>query len=175
MTKFVSSDQHFYHDKIISDQFRNRRPFATIKEHNDFIVVKHNSVVTPDDTSILLGDVIMNTQDNTLMPWLQETVGKLNGKLIIVPGNHCSATKIKAYMHFAKVVSYIEVGHDLLFSHIPVHVSQVENRFKANIHGHVHADTLPDTRYFNVSLEAIDYTPVSMAQIKATLRERGVF
>lgn len=177
MTKFAASDHHFYHDKIIahSPEFGQPRPFATIEEHNETLIANHNRVVGPNDTTYFGGDVIMNTQPDTLDPWLANTVGRMNGRKIVILGNHCTAAKVKAYAkYFDKIIGYLEIGHDFIYSHIPVHVSQVENRFKANIHGHVHSHTLPDPRYFNVSMEAIDYTPISFADIKAKLRERGV-
>jgi calcineurin-like phosphoesterase family protein len=47
----------------------------------------------------------------------------------------------------------------MILSHCPIHESEI-GRFAKNIHGHVHENTLEDSRYINVSCEAVDYTPV---------------
>ena len=39
-------------------------------------------------------------------------------------------------------------------------------RWKGNIHGHVHANTLSDSLYINVSVENINYTPIDFEEIK---------
>ena len=43
---------------------------------------------------------------------------------------------------------------------------------RCNLHAHVHNATIPDSRYFNCSLENIDYTPISLDQIREILKER---
>jgi hypothetical protein len=45
-------------------------------------------------------------------------------------------------------------------THIPVHTSEVEDRWKGNIHGHLHDKIIDDSRYVNVSCEQTGYTPV---------------
>jgi calcineurin-like phosphoesterase family protein len=49
-------------------------------------------------------------------------------------------------------------------SHAPIHPEEL--RGKPNIHGHVHTNTLNDSRYFNASLENIGYKPVSIEEVR---------
>ena len=61
-------------------------------------------------------------------------------------------------------------------SHVPVHPSQLD-RWKLNVHGHLHAETvmlgdIPDSRYYNVSMEAIDFTPVHLSVITNEMLKR---
>lgn len=44
-----------------------------------------------------------------------------------------------------------------------------DGRWKYNIHGHLHTNSLPDKRYINVSAEQIDLTPISLAEIRSRL------
>ena len=59
----------------------------------------------------------------------------------------------------------------MILSHIPLHPESL-GRFRGNVHGHVHNNVEPlhfGPRYYNVSVEAIDYTPVSLEDVKKRL------
>ncbi len=45
-------------------------------------------------------------------------------------------------------------------THIPIHEAS-KSRFAANIHGHLHTNVINDPWYINVSVEQIDFTPIS--------------
>ena len=46
-----------------------------------------------------------------------------------------------------------------------------ELKGKINLHGHIHL--IDDLRYFNVSMENIDYTPISLEEIRSIFKSRG--
>ena len=52
----------------------------------------------------------------------------------------------------------------MMLTHIPIHPGQL-NRFDANIHGHIHDRKIDDKRYVNVSVEQINYTPISLDEV----------
>jgi calcineurin-like phosphoesterase family protein len=61
-------------------------------------------------------------------------------------------------------------------THIPIH-SESLARWGLNIHGHLHYQVvkmplsqIPDPRYFNVGMERINYTPISLEDIKKKCR-----
>lgn len=56
---------------------------------------------------------------------------------------------------------------DFWLSHCPLHPNEL--RGKKNIHGHVHFQSIPDSRYFNTSLENINYTPINVEEIRKRL------
>jgi len=64
--------------------------------------------------------------------------------------------------YFKDVLATHELGGYIL-SHIPLHDSQ-KQRFRGNIHGHIHEKNLPDPWYYNISVEQIDYTPITLEQ-----------
>jgi calcineurin-like phosphoesterase family protein len=51
-----------------------------------------------------------------------------------------------------------------LLSHIPVHPSQMV-RWRGNIHGHLHANSLDDAWYTCVSVEQTEFKPVDLDQL----------
>lgn len=76
---FFSSDHHFYHNNIIR---YCDRPFSSVEEMNESMIVSWNAVVSPDDTVFYLGDFSMAFRPvETITP-------RLNGRKILIPGNH---------------------------------------------------------------------------------------
>ena len=53
-----------------------------------------------------------------------------------------------------------------ILSHIPIHPESL-SRWRGNIHGHVHDNTLQDDRYINVSVENINFTPIDFEEIRS--------
>lgn len=146
---WYASDLHFRHMRII--EFG--RPFKDVDDHDETIISRWNSMVMPDDKCLLLGDLAFNIG----LP----KVGRLNGKKWLVMGNH-EHKNVSEYMpYFQDIKAYREDKDTrVLFSHIPVHESQLE-RWAANVHGHTHAHNLPDARYINISMDQINYAPIS--------------
>lgn len=173
---WYASDLHFNHHNILV--FDPPRPFLTIEEHNEEIIRRWNCLVSPKDNCLLLGDLSFNTG----LP----LVGRLNGKKKLIMGNH-EHKNISEYLpYFEDIKAYREDKKlGILFSHIPVHESQLE-RWKFNVHGHTHShnitkkeysatawtdsvcnyadleyEEVPDKRYINISLEQTAYAPLS--------------
>lgn len=160
---FLISDTHFGHSNIL--QFKRSdgspvRSFASVQEMDEYMVEKWNSVVRPQDKVYHLGDVTMHK--NSL-----DIIGRCNGHKRLVRGNH-DDHKIKKYLEFFEEVYSTHRLDRFLLSHIPLHPDGI-GKAAANIHGHVH-NSVPalyyGPRYFNVSVEVIDYTPVALEDLK---------
>lgn len=54
----------------------------------------------------------------------------------------------------------------VLLSHIPLHPSSLPEKAPINIHGHIHNKQAPGAQYRNVSVEMINYTPISIEEIR---------
>jgi calcineurin-like phosphoesterase family protein len=91
---FLSSDHHFGHHSVDKDtgqlkgilQYCPGRAalWSTIEEMNEGIVERHNSVVTPDDYVVFLGDVGMGKRSESL-----QYVKRMNGRYkALICGNH---------------------------------------------------------------------------------------
>lgn len=103
MSIFVTSDLHFGHSKEFL--FMNRG-FHSSLEHDLTLVSNWNSVVKPEDTVYVLGDVVMkhDTDDNDFEYGIS-LLKQLNGNLHILQGNHDSAAKLERYRRCPNVAS----------------------------------------------------------------------
>lgn len=148
---FLISDTHFGHKNIITYE-SSTRPFASIEEHDETLVQRWNSVVTTKDTVWHLGDVLFGERSFAILP-------RLKGIKKLVMGNHDDYPVAKYAEHFLQVRG-VAVLHNYVLSHVPVHITQNE-RFKGNIHGHLHSKKLDTGFHHNVSCEQIGLTPIA--------------
>lgn len=170
--RWFSSDHHLGHANIIkftnNDGTRIRPEFDSVEEMNEHIIEQHNKVVKPQDSVYFLGDFVINRR-------FMELASRFNGKLRLVKGNH-DIFKLKEYSEFFDDIMSCKVFVDnFICTHIPVHPQQISERWKANVHGHLHANVLDDPRYLNVSMEQLDdYTPRNFDEIVEIFKQRGV-
>lgn len=172
---FLISDTHFGHKNVLTFEHEGRplRPFETLTEMHIQMVERWNSVVQPNDKVYHLGDVAFTKEGLDILHML-------NGKKRLVRGNH-DGFKLNAYTrHFQEVHGVRQIDGYWL-THVPMHPCSMY-RAKGNIHGHLHADVVkhepkrldllaePDGRYFNVSVERIDYTPISFDVVKEAIQ-----
>ena len=172
--RFVISDTHFGHtnswEKFKLADGSPLRPFTSTEEMDETMVERWNAKVGPHDVVYHLGDVVINKKS---LPHVR----RLNGKKRLVRGNH----------DIFKDNEYRDVGFDSLYgvrvfvdkfimSHIPLHPDCVTDRFRANVHGHLHANRvlLPngdiDPKYYCVSVEHTDYAPVAFEELDTLIQ-----
>ena len=159
-TTFLISDTHFGHKgvtRFLRDDGTKLRPWDSVEEMDEALVANWNRVVTPYDKVYHLGDVVINRH-------ALNTLYRLNGRLILIKGNHDNF-RLDEYTPFFDDVRAYHVLDDILLAHIPVHPESLR-RWRGQIHGHLHANTLDDPRYVNVSVEQINYTPIPFDEVK---------
>ncbi len=122
------------------------------------IIQRWNGVVKPQDIVYVLGDVVFGKQYLPL-------IGDLNGSKRLVLGNHDDEHKYDYHAYFERIYG-VKEWKGCLLSHIPVHPSQF-SRYTLNVHGHLHTKRLEDSRYFNVSVEQNNLTPIPASEILA--------
>lgn len=162
MKTFLISDTHFGHANILT--FKNDdgtpvRDFSSLEEMNETMVECWNKTVSPEDKVYHLGDVLFTKK------WLDLIMPRLNGTKVLIKGNH-DTLKLSQYQQYFKDVRAVWVLDKLVLSHIPIHPESL-SRWRANVHGHLHGNSLADPRYFNVSVEKINYTPVDFEYIRS--------
>jgi|SRR5882672_1569016 len=167
MTIFKLGDTHFRHGNILTFKRQDGTPlrnFATIEEHDEHLIKCWNSVVTDKDLVYHMGDVVMNKK---YLP----IVHRLKGRKILIRGNHDTASTKELLEYFDEVYgTYCLKG--LILSHIPLAKESIE-RFGVNVHGHLHANSINDKRYFNVSAEQLNYTPISLEELRKQIQIRS--
>ncbi len=167
---FFIADTHFGHRGIINfTATKPFRPFGNIEEHDAELVRRWNSVVGKNDIVWVLGDFCFGKRNIPI-------ADQLNGSKRLVMGNHDMYASEDYLKYFHKLYGCAEYK-GMILSHIPVHTNQFP-RFYMNVHGHLHthkvmrrdphSDTIrhiPDHRYFNVSCEQINLTPIPFDEI----------
>jgi calcineurin-like phosphoesterase family protein len=183
---FLVSDTHFGHEKTCTVFKRSDgtslRPFSSAEEMDEEMVRRWNERVKPTDKVYHLGDVVINRKS-------LKTLGRLNGDKVLIKGNH-DIFKLEDYLPYFREVRAYHVMNGMILSHIPVHLESLA-RFGCNIHGHLHANRVMkprgvdaktgdllysdeiDPRYFNVSVEQIDFTPILFEDALERIREQG--
>lgn len=194
MAIFFSSDQHFWHNKVIS---LCNRPFSNIEEMNSHLINNWNRVVQPEDTIYILGDMFFcNTKK------AEEILAQLNGKKILIVGNHdkFSLTKLKKMFHEVHYRLELEIaGEKVQLSHYPyaptkkekfIHILKnfykfwrkkkyMELRYMDRrpinnggwlLHGHCHTAWQIKGKQFNVGVDVNEFYPVALESVEDLIR-----
>ena len=163
---YLTSDWHIGHKDIYK---KHRTHFTSDEDHNQTILDNYRSIIRPRDVVYFMGDICFTEASLAL-------IKALPGDKRLILGNHENQ-----YGEFrtAQLWDVFNKIHGLYtrkgcwFSHAPIHPTELRDKF--NVHGHVHANTLPDPRYANVSLENTNYYPVDFQEVKACLNAGTIF
>ncbi len=172
---FLIGCTHFGHENMYKflnkDGTRVRHHFADAKEGDEAMVDRWNKTVSKGDKVYVLGDVAFHKTHLA-------TIGRLNGPKVLVKGNHDNLQLAEYAKYFRDVRAYHRLVDDLVLSHVPVHPQSLwrekKNSYWINIHAHLHSgavmslldNSLSDYRYFSVCVERINYTPISLEEIR---------
>ena len=163
---FCISDTHFNHSNVIK---YSNRPYKDTEEMNRSIIENWNKVVSNDDTVIFQGDFCLGPKEETY-----RFASQLNGHKVIILGNHDRSKNFYLQNGFQDAMKRFiypkEVSgfkYNIIFTHQP-YMGLPEDY--VNIHGHIHDKTLDENmfdpiRYFNISVENINYTPIEFNEI----------
>lgn len=154
-------DLHAGHKNI--HKFRTQ--FESEEEHFRTIRANYASVVTKRDKVFFLGDTAFTMERlQDIKSWV--------GEKIEVLGNHSVERELttRDYLEVFDDVQGFMKYKEFWLSHAPIHPNEL--RGKTNLHGHVHCATIPDDRYFNCSLENINYRPISLHEIRQIIEQR---
>jgi len=183
---WVISDTHFRHanilkfgDRVTGGLVRGDR-FASVDEMDEHMITQWNSVVKAGDIVYHLGDVVMGDKE-----WFKKNWPRLNGSKRLIVGNHDDIPFLSSGGFFQKVSMWrMFPEHGLMFTHVPIHDSgllRLKERngvwpddcdLLLNVHGHIHQNASPEGPYKNVSVEAINYTPVHIDELATLAKER---
>ena len=180
MNIWLIADLHLSHKGIVQwlrEDGSKERPWDTIEEMNEALIENYNSVVRPKDKVYILGDVVINRSALPL-------IARLQGRKILVKGNH-DTMRLDEYAQYFEDIRGNAVIDNHILTHIPIHPCSV-GRWDANIHGHLHHNKvmmtkpgyqwfqvkdIPDPRYFCVSAEQANYTPIAFEVAKKRIKE----
>ncbi len=199
MATWFASDHHFGHENIRRYEARLRGRFASTEQMNDAVLELHNSLVAPDDTVYLLGDLAMGDFVRSLT-WAE----RLNGRKLLIAGNHdkhsaayerqqdkrerrAQVYRDHGFEILPEIIDAEIGGYAVVLSHYPYRGTEGadttgEERYASLrpvdtglplIHGHVHSLWRSRGRMLNVGIDANDLRPTSEAEVVSWVQSLG--
>lgn len=197
MTTYFTADWHLGHARII--ELANR-PFTSVDQMNRVIIRNVNSIVNPEDTLIVLGDVVLGTYAANVRLLTQIRCGRT----ILIPGNHdrwSLAYKGNDTRRAEALTGLFDLGlypqadrepsvweskigdYPVVLSHYPYtgdgqgadrvpHLRPRDTGLPL-IHGHVHNLWRQRGRMLNVGVDMWGFAPVSEHQVLDWLQSLG--
>lgn len=157
---FFISDLHLGHKNIC----KFRKQFDSVEDHDNFVKDKLLSTVNKRSKLYLLGDIAFTSEAGD---WVVSELLEYCPNTTIVLGNHCTSEgrdNIIKYVQAGIKVHALTTYKDAWLTHCPIHPDELRKKTMV-IHGHVHGNIINDKRYFDVSCENVDYTPIRYDQI----------
>lgn len=186
MTIWLTADEHYWHKSIID---HCKRPFATIEEMNDELVLRHNTLVAPEDIVWHVGDFCWKASQ------VETMVSCLNGRHILIGGNHEKMFTLEQAVRRTGLFTrrgFVAVTHEIkldihggqdyqtLVAHLPPvefageDPRYLDERHKASeyehfVCGHVHERWKRNGKCLNVGVDQWDFAPVDLDTVKKEL------
>lgn len=171
---YFTSDLHFCHKK---DFIYKARGFNSIEEHDEELIKRFNSIVTPEDDLWILGDLMLGDNDEGI-----KKIKQLNGNLHIIYGNHDTNARILRYAEeldnaeihgFATTFKYKK--KQFMLSHYPTITSNIDEdgapiKVKViNLCGHSHTKNrfkdMDKGLIYHVEIDCHNNFPISLDEI----------
>lgn len=154
---FFFSDPHFDHTNII--RYCNR-PFKDVEEMNETLLRNYREVVKPDSVVYFLGDMAFGRESRPPSWWLSQ----LHGNITYIKGSHDDGMP-----GYGQLILDTGIGEVLLI-HRPYDAPGDWRGWI--IHGHTHSNQMVNDHYRKVCVcvEATDYRPVSLQQIRDSIK-----
>lgn len=155
-------------------------------EHDEFLIQEWNKVVHKRDTTYIIGDVTMEKAAHYYK------LDRLNGRKIVVLGNHDRRQDIKFLLDYVDGVAGAVDYKGFILTHVPIHPNEVQF-YRGNIHAHIHhVNKLEEVvvsnkyldegnepaatvhKYFNVDAHLIGYQPLSIDELQNGKKYRNI-
>ncbi len=162
---FLIADPHFTHQgmcRFVDKNGEKVRPWTDAAEMDEALIENWNATVKQYDKVYVLGDFAIAKKSIAI-------AGRLNGKKVLIRGNH-DIFALKDYTPWFYDVRGSHKLDNFVLTHIPIHPDSLARWTRGNIHGHLHTGLVylnnePDPRYINVCVERINYTPIALEAI----------
>jgi calcineurin-like phosphoesterase family protein len=164
---FFTSDTHFGDPRVLRI---DKRPFKTVPEHDDALIANWNEVVSVDDEVWHLGDFALHVRPERI----DELLSQLNGRKHLITGNNDGAATLAA-TGWESVQTYAELhleGYTVVMCHYAFRTWKNMSRGWIDLHGHSHGRLKPQTRQYDVGVDAWEYRPVTLETIIVSKRRR---
>ena len=180
--RFWTADGHLGHFNIL--KFCDR-PFPTLHEMHKELTKRCNEVVKPEDTVMYLGDFCFAAKKQEVLVYRE----KLNGKIILIRGNHDHKTTRKAFRPDCYHELEAQIGpYNCMCVHVPLYPpggnvperDQLINdarikkyaKYDFIISGHRHEKALWTGNSINVGVDMHDFYPLAEDRLLDLLTQK---
>jgi calcineurin-like phosphoesterase family protein len=176
MQTWFTADTHFGHAKIIG---YTKRPFRDVCEMDEIMIQRWNATVGPGDLVFHLGDFGMVRRHDP-----RSYLAKLNGTIILIPGNHDSK-RVRKHFPFSCERMEMRLGeYFCLLNHRPAYppgtpdpysghdIGVNASRYTFVISGHIHEKRLWTGKSLNVGVDMHGFRPLSIDFVRNLLDAR---
>ncbi|MEE8628172.1 MULTISPECIES: metallophosphoesterase family protein [Methylobacterium] len=163
---YFTADTHYGHEGMMEGRMSRPRPFGSVEEHDETLIANWNAVVRLSDEIWHLGDFAFGCSAEHAAAVFK----RLNGVKRLVCGNHEQRGRRLpwASQHEGFVDVTVE-GTRLFMCHYSMRAWPGIWQGTLHLFGHTHA-SLPDTRRSaDVGVDACDFRPVRLDEIKARM------
>lgn len=158
---YFTSDQHFDHKKMLE----TRPQFKTLDEMNDTIIQNFNSKVTKNDITYMLGDFCWSNYEKFF--------DRLNGRFVFIFGNHDTNIRHDKINHLVKGFYDTRYGEQkFTVCHYPMISWNCSHWGSWLFHGHHHSKTKFPGKVMNVSVDALDFFPISWDEVVVEMEKK---
>ncbi len=158
MAVFFTADTHFGSQRALE---HSKRPFASVDIMDNILIDNWNSLITNDDYVYHLGDF-----------GDYEVAKQLNGKIILIPGNHERANPdfISYHGYFEDVAGDVSSvyfkGYHISLSHEPSRLrGKLIDHNHINLFGHLHKLCMVKPYGINVGIDCHNYKPINFETV----------
>lgn len=172
---YFTADEHHGHRNIIKFC---ARPFTSLNHMTEELVRRHNEVVKPGDLVYHIGDMFWRTYG---LQAAVDTMDRLNGTHFYILGNHCELfefpllrEKFVWVRDRAKITAVEGPKMGIVLDHYAGRVWNKSHNGSWQLYGHTHAvlDEEPFLLSCDVGVDAWNYYPVSIEQIREKMESK---
>lgn len=156
MKYFFTADEHYGHENVI--KYCNR-PFSSLEEMEDELMLRHNQVVGKDDHTIHAGDFAFY-KDSLLV---NKIIGKLNGIHTFIVGSHDYWLE----RNINREIWEQEIeGVYIVVCHYAMRVWPRSHYGSIQLYGHSHGKLRPAGNQLDIGVDTNNFYPYSFDEIK---------
>ncbi|ALN74014.1 metallophosphoesterase family protein [Aureimonas sp. AU20] len=163
---FFTADTHFADPRVLR---LDKRPFATLAEHDAALTDAWNAAVGPEDEVWHLGDFARGSPAQKT-----DRLGQLHGRKHLVAGNNDDEATL-ALEGWSSVSPYRELrvdGRALVLCHYAFRTWNGSGKGALDLHGHSHGRLTPIPGQYDVGVDVFRFRPVTLADILVSRRRR---
>ena len=138
---------------------------------DEILIERWNSVVKPNDEVYHLGDLAWGGVSGVI-----RYVPRLNGKIILIEGNHDRINKDNIKLFKRVHPGYFNLKIDkrtwITLCHYSMRVWYNSHFNTWHLYGHSHGGLPPEGKSWDAGVDANNYTPISLEEVREIMKHR---